>query len=340
MNICLSIVVPTYQRPIALLQCLKALMLQSFDKYRYEIIVVSDGPDMVTHQIVFDLIRQSPAAPVITFCYLPHKKGTDAARNFGWQMAKGEFVAFINDDHIATETWVENFWNEYKSHRNEPIVFTGNVTTNRVSFVNAASVSQQDVSSSNCAISKSTLHKIKGFDEDLSKSWGDQNALHFKMLNTNIPIVNVSRAATFNVVRDVNWGTNMRQSKQHIYQSKLLGSKSKDSNEGMPWGNYIIMSLLFTFAIAGWFLDLSALALIALTTWFLMVILLTIKRMENIVPSFTNVVEIMATSMFLPFLSIYWSVQGSYKYRILHLSKNRKKYEPFFNGADGIPASA
>lgn len=336
MNICLSIVVPTYQHPVALLLCLKSLLSQSFNKNKYEIIVVSDGPDMATHQIVFDLIKSSPATPVITFCYLPYKKGRDAARNLGWQMAKGELVAFIDDDHIATMNWAESFWTEYLKHEHENIVFIGNVSTNRISLLNTSKNSSELISASNCASAKTTLRKIKGFDEDFSKSWGDQNALHFKMLTSNVPFVQVDAATSFNVTRDVNWGINIKQSKQHIYKSKLFRS----SSENVPWANYTIMTLLFLFAFAGWIWDLNPFALIALTTWFLMVILLTIKRMENIIPSFTNIVEMMATSMFLPFLSIYWSFRSTYKFRILHLSKNKKKYEAYFNSSDGIPASA
>jgi len=335
MNICLSIVVPTYQHPAALLQCLKALLVQSLAKDKYEIIVVSDGPDMATHQIVFDLIKSSPETPVITFCYLPYKKGRDAARNLGWQMAKGELVAFIDDDHIASAGWAESFWTEHLKHEHESIVFVGNVNTSRISLLDTSQNEQQSLSASNCASAKTTLSKIKGFDEDFAKSWGDQNALHFKMLTSNVPFMQVNGAVCFNVVRDVNWGTNIRQSKQHIYKSKLFSS-----SQNVPWANYTIMTLLFAFTFVGWFLDLNALALIALATWFLMVILLTIRRMENIIPSFTNIVEMMAISMFLPFLSIYWSLRGTYKVRILHLSKNKKKYEPYFNSNDGIPASA
>jgi glycosyltransferase involved in cell wall biosynthesis len=336
MNICLSIVVPTYQHPAALLQCLKALLFQSFNTNKYEIIVVSDGPDTATHQTVFELIKSSPATPVITFCYLPYKKGRAAARNLGWQMAKGELVTFIDDDHIAAETWAESFWAEYLKHEHESIVFIGNIHTSRVSLLSAPKTELGIISASNCASAKTTLRKIKGFDENFSNSWGDQNALHFKMLTSNIPFVHVDTASSFNAVREVNWGINMMQSKHHIYKSKLFQS----SSEAVPWANYTIMVLLFIFTVVGWICDLNPFALIALTTWFLMVILLTIKRMENVIPSFTNIVETMAISMFLPFLSVYWSFRGTYKFRILHLSKNKKKYESYFNNSDGIPASA
>ncbi|MDI3319056.1 glycosyltransferase [Pinibacter soli] len=336
MNICLSIVVPTYQHPAALLLCLKALLVQSFDKNKYEIIVVSDGPDMATHQIVFDLIKSRPETPIITFCYLPYKKGRDAARNLGWQMAKGELVAFIDDDHVATADWAESFWMEHLKHEHESIVFIGNVNTSRVSLLDTSKNEVQPISASNCASTKTTLSKIKGFDEDFSRSWGDQNALHFKMLTSNVPFIQVEGATSFNAVRDVNWGINIWQSRQHVYKSKLFRS----SSESIPWINYTIMTLLFAFTFVAWFWDLNPFALIALATWFLMVILLTIKRMENIIPSFTNIVEMMATSMFLPFLSIYWSLSSTFKLRILHLSRNKKKYESYFNSSDGIPASA
>ena len=45
MNIVVSIVIPTYRRPELLKRCVRALLAQKFDKGRFEIIVVSDGPD-------------------------------------------------------------------------------------------------------------------------------------------------------------------------------------------------------------------------------------------------------------------------------------------------------
>ncbi len=38
-----SIVVPTYQRPVALAACLESLAAQDYPRDRYEVIVVNDG---------------------------------------------------------------------------------------------------------------------------------------------------------------------------------------------------------------------------------------------------------------------------------------------------------
>ena len=37
-----SIVIPTYKRPVLLKKCLEALILQDFQKEKYEIIIVTD----------------------------------------------------------------------------------------------------------------------------------------------------------------------------------------------------------------------------------------------------------------------------------------------------------
>lgn len=52
MQICISVVVPTFQRPQLLINCLRNLCRQTLNNVKYEVIIVSDGPDIMAKQIV------------------------------------------------------------------------------------------------------------------------------------------------------------------------------------------------------------------------------------------------------------------------------------------------
>ncbi len=61
-----------------------------------EIIVVDDGSHDASVQMVRAFALAS-AVPVILLC-LPENRGPAAARNAGWEVARGEFVAFLDAD--------------------------------------------------------------------------------------------------------------------------------------------------------------------------------------------------------------------------------------------------
>src|SRR5688572_3416997 len=98
MEIKISVVIPTYQRPELLHKCLQALSAQDFDAYSFEVIVVSDGEDARTRKKVLNW--QDQFKTTLRYHALPSRKGPAAARNFGWRKAKGTLIAFTDDDCI------------------------------------------------------------------------------------------------------------------------------------------------------------------------------------------------------------------------------------------------
>jgi len=92
-----SIVVPTRDRAHYLDVALRSLAPQAADA-RAELIVVVDGhdPDSV-------LVAQRRGAQVLA---QPRPLGLNAARNRGWQAAKGELVVYVDDDVEAPRTWL------------------------------------------------------------------------------------------------------------------------------------------------------------------------------------------------------------------------------------------
>jgi glycosyltransferase involved in cell wall biosynthesis len=87
-----SVVVPTYNRAEMLARCLGSILSQSF--LDFEVVVVDDGSTDNTRDVVAGF-------PVI-YTYQANQ-GPGAARNRGIEMAKGEYVAFLDSDDILCE---------------------------------------------------------------------------------------------------------------------------------------------------------------------------------------------------------------------------------------------
>ncbi|ATD08946.1 glycosyltransferase family A protein [Pseudoalteromonas piscicida] len=93
-----SIIIPTYRRADMLDSAIASVKLQSFQDWK--VIVVDDNhPDQyrVETEAVMARYQQDPRV-----AYIQHEsnKGACAARNTGWQSAKGEYIAFLDDDDL------------------------------------------------------------------------------------------------------------------------------------------------------------------------------------------------------------------------------------------------
>ncbi len=90
-----SIVVPTFNRPRQLARCLAALERLEPPEDGFEVIAVDDGsePPIDVESPVARLIRQPNGGP-------------GAARNAGAAVARGRFLAFIDDDCLPDRGWL------------------------------------------------------------------------------------------------------------------------------------------------------------------------------------------------------------------------------------------
>ncbi|MFA5261811.1 MAG: glycosyltransferase [Candidatus Omnitrophota bacterium] len=103
-----SVIIPTRNRPEDIEDCLRCLYQQSYPAF--EVIVVDASPDEKTKDIV------QKKFPQARYEYFP--KGDNQrpkAKNIGIGLAKGEILAFIDDDSLVQEGWMEACVNSYSS---------------------------------------------------------------------------------------------------------------------------------------------------------------------------------------------------------------------------------
>ncbi len=107
----LSVVITTFQQPAQLLKCLDALERQSLPRHQFEVIVVDDGDSPATATAVALFARQlNQQHGALEVRYLPQsvRRGGAAARNRGWQAARGNIIAFTNGDCLPQPSWLAN----------------------------------------------------------------------------------------------------------------------------------------------------------------------------------------------------------------------------------------
>jgi glycosyltransferase involved in cell wall biosynthesis len=102
----ITVIVCTYNRANSLGKTLTSLVAQTLPgSLEWEIIVVDNNSNDETPQIVESFQRKYPAR----FRYLLEKtQGVSSARNAGIRDARGDIVAFIDDDETAAPGWLEN----------------------------------------------------------------------------------------------------------------------------------------------------------------------------------------------------------------------------------------
>jgi mycofactocin system glycosyltransferase len=95
-----SVVIPVYNRPHEIRQCLASLEALDYPADKIEVIVVDDGSCDGTAAVV----RRFDTRLIVQ----PYNRGQSAARNAGVKVARGEIIAFLDSDCIAGPQWLSD----------------------------------------------------------------------------------------------------------------------------------------------------------------------------------------------------------------------------------------
>ena len=113
-----SVIIPTYKREHFLRETINSVLNQTYPNI--EIIIVDDDPESTIYRKNFlknDKIR-----------YFRNNKnrGASFCRNFGLKQARGDYIAFLDDDDLWLPSKIEKQINKFKSLDDEfSIVYTG-----------------------------------------------------------------------------------------------------------------------------------------------------------------------------------------------------------------------
>lgn len=320
-RIAVSVVVPTRGRPQLLNRCLAALALQRYDPTRYEIIVVDDGPDDATREIVAGWTAHcAEHGPDITYIPSMGPHGPAAARNHGWRAARGEIVAFTDDDTIARADWLRN---GLRAFREDVHAVWGRIVmplagTPTDYELDAKNLEQAEFVTANCFCRRRVLEDLGGFDERFRFAWREDSDLYFRLLEYRAGIVHEARAVVMHPIRPASWGVSLAQVKKVqfdalLYKKHPLLYRRKIRSEPR-WDFYLTVAALLVLVLALGVGHVVAAAL-AGAVWTLMTGRFCLQRLRHTSKSPLHVVEMLLTSALIPPLAVFWRAVGALRFR-------------------------
>lgn len=120
MTIKISAIICTHNRAQYLKKTIQSLITQTLPKDQYEIIVVDNASEDKTKQVCTEY------ASHLRYIYEP-KLGLSQARNAGWKAANGKYVAYLDDDAVASPDWLQKIVEAFKSITPQPGALGGKV---------------------------------------------------------------------------------------------------------------------------------------------------------------------------------------------------------------------
>ncbi len=106
-----SVIIPTFNRKERLIECLQSLEAQTYPKENFEVIIVDDGSSDGTEEA----IQKFKCDSKLSVVYLKqNNSGPGSARNLAASKARGDILAFTEDDVLIDERWLENASNYFQ----------------------------------------------------------------------------------------------------------------------------------------------------------------------------------------------------------------------------------
>ena len=193
-KIVFSIIIPTYNRPQPLTNCLQSLADLDYPDNRFEVIVVDDGSKISLKTVVKPLQNQ------LNLTLIPQANaGPATARNTGAKQAQGKFLAFIDDDCTPANNWLQVLETYLIAHANDLI---GGCIINALCENIYATASQalldyiyasyqnktkfpQFFTSNNIALSAENFWAIGGFDTNFPLAAAEDREFCDRLLSHN-----------------------------------------------------------------------------------------------------------------------------------------------------------
>ncbi|MEB3281467.1 MAG: glycosyltransferase [Lyngbya sp.] len=177
-----SLVIPTYNRPDRLKNCLQSISNLDYPRDRFEVIIVDDGSSMPLEPVVTPFHQKIE----ITFITQPNA-GPASARNTGAAKARGKFIVFTDDDCQPTANWLNSLETQFTQ---TPESLLGGKTLNALpdnlystasqllidylyEYYNADREQASFFASNNFALSTDSFHQVGRFDTTFPLAAGE-----------------------------------------------------------------------------------------------------------------------------------------------------------------------
>jgi len=314
-----SVVVPTYRRLGLLERCLKALESQTLAPRKYEVLVVDDAREDHVRARVEALAASS--FMVLRYLRPPAgRRGPAAARNVGWLAARGEIVAFTDDDTVPASDWLQR---GLDAMQGATVAASGQVLVpvpRRPTDYerNVKGLERTEFATANCFVRHEALVRIGGFDERFRKAWREDSDLHFALLQHYGNVARAHDAVVLHPVRPAGWGISLREQANVLYDALLYKKYPRLYRTRIrptpPWSYYAATLAAVCAPLAALSGHIGT-ALCLGIVWAAITFRLAATRLRGTSRTPSHLLEMLATSALIPPLSVYWRLAGALRFR-------------------------
>ena len=317
-SIHVSVVIATYNRKQHLKKAINSLFNQTYPKEGYEVIVVDDGSTDGTDILVKNLMKSSPCELKL---FKQENQGSSAARNLGIAEASGDLIGFIDDDCIASPTWIESAALYFVDPRIGGVVGCTlpqeEIKKKLFMASHTTKVTKDDIFYPTCNIfyRKKALNEVQGFDLRFIR-YQDIDLAN-RILEKGHKILFGENAVVKHEVRYLTPLAQFRRWRKYeilpLLYKKHPDLRRKELLFGFIFKKHIYpiltLFLLFTLSL-GW--SYSKIIIILVTTSYLFERVLVDKKIMK----YPLRVFLFPKNLFWDMVKVYYTLRGSIKYRV------------------------
>lgn len=104
----ISVIIPTFKPEKYIYKCLQSIVQQTYDKNRFELIVILNGSQKEPYYNDIDSFLRDKGI-IYKLIYTP-LLGVSNARNYGLDNATGDYITFVDDDDYISENYLEELY--------------------------------------------------------------------------------------------------------------------------------------------------------------------------------------------------------------------------------------
>jgi glycosyltransferase involved in cell wall biosynthesis len=319
-----TVVIATYERPELLLRCVDALLTQTLPPARFEVVIVDDGSSRRTRERVIAELsarRRLANAPTLRFLWLPMNRGPAAARNHGILAARGDVIAFTDDDTVPRADWLAE---GLKAIERGADAVAGKVDVPLPAVPtdyerDAAGLADAAFVTANCFVRRELLATIGGFDERFRFAWREDTDLFFRVRASGAIVARAPAARVLHPVRPARFGVSVGQQRKVMFDALLYKKFPRGYRRYIrphpPWAYYAAVAA-GACAIVNALAGSRVLALACFAAWVALGARFAWQRLAHTSHAPRHVAEMIVTSFVIPWVSLYWRARGAWRFRV------------------------